>query len=191
MMFRLVALVVVAVLVVPPLWAPGRASACSCLGVSGEETRVRAVLDSADLVVVARVPYVGPVDDYGFSLVPVDVERVYKGDPPKRIRVQETDMGLGCGYEFGAEGRYLLALRPAREVQGAYEASLCSAFVVPAAGEADDERAAFMRTLDQVAVARSPSRGRDVRYWLVVPAAAGMVVLAAATALVLRRGATR
>jgi hypothetical protein len=193
---RLIAsMLVAAALLAPFTGAAPSAHACSCMGLSGDETRVRERLEEADGAIVGVVTGIETLDPVtpASSFVVIDstiaVEKVYDGDIQREIVVRQVGDSAACGYEATA-GRHFMLLY---EDEGVTQTNSCSAFPVQSDGTAPDYAADFMATLERIAPPVAPGdfqvifatgRGDDgsdsARWWIVgVAAVAGAAALAA------------
>lgn len=84
----------------------GEASACSCVPntLSGED-RVKESAVKADEVFLGKV--LSSTVQSGMALYSVEVERVWKGQPPRQVVVASPEHGSMCGVSLVTDGKYV------------------------------------------------------------------------------------
>ena len=167
--------VVALALLFPP--GGGTAHACTCATPPSDETRIKQMVDAADVIVAGEIVSRHPVnaDDREEWLAIVEVGWQYKGTGARRVAFTTDRQGASCGYAVDQPGDHLLVLYAGED--GALTTSSCSSMPVQGIEEGRGNDAMFLAALDDVAPPQAFARGDPPPGWIVAAYIAGSLLL--------------
>ena len=185
---RAASLVAIVLLLVHP--SPRAAYACSCVSLMNDEPGVRSVLQDPVWDKGTDVLFVGTSThkrDLGGDAADYDVrvERVFRGDLPERIVLQNRRGSAMCGFAMSVG---LSEVVSARRISGdRYESGLCGVFRATAD---DGTPSPIVDLLERLAPGRPPRSADEGIDWIAasIAVAALSAGLAAIVLFVRRRG---